>query len=205
MNNDQFSDWYFRHRGYYANLPFWLQKTGSPEEVLQRWQSMLAGVPFEDAIKASEQMYESDNQPKSYEHHPREIKRRCRQMESDREAKRNFAKMGGVETVACPHCQDTNIVLIVIVRVDGKSISNAHEVLEVALTALREKKRVPAYYATVRCDCRKQRENDHMSQVNRSAQLLWNRSMIKSMQSKEFWDAIEPPPIMGVWNPGDGF
>lgn len=85
----------------------------SPElsrAVMREWYSVLQYTTATDAEAASKQLF-SDKHPAGFDAHPLEIARLARQAKNARQPhSRQWRYRGGVETFACPHCEDTGWV-----------------------------------------------------------------------------------------------
>lgn len=75
MTETEFDNWLTVHCGYYPDVITWLRKFEATEQhnVMTAWMRELKTVSYDAACKASEMLYHSENQPRSYNLHAREV------------------------------------------------------------------------------------------------------------------------------------
>lgn len=114
MTNVEFVGWLKDHTTRYPGLKRWLEDVGA-EATTAEWLRILRDVPIDEANKASQELVEKPDQPRSYERHPVIVKAIAKRMLEQRHAVQTTARFGGdQETYACPDCQDRGIVSIFV-------------------------------------------------------------------------------------------
>lgn len=119
MTRDQFSEWWNNHKSLYPGLARWATGTRNSVAIMDAWFQILEPIDLAEAKTASKRLFEAENQPRSYERHAVEVKRRALEAEVLRDRARSFSKFGEV-TYACRWCCDSGLVSL-FCRVDPKT------------------------------------------------------------------------------------
>lgn len=119
MTHEEFNSWFTQHKAFFPEVASWLEKqTDDAQEAIgNAWRSILAQVDFDAACRASRRLYESDDQPRSFGGHPRQIKNLARAFtgtlnEWDRQEYVTDDEGRRVPVSRCAQCDDTGWVLV---------------------------------------------------------------------------------------------
>ena len=110
MKIDEFSEWLDYHAAGFTGLKPWLRKMPADDRdgVRDRWQKVLAYVDIDDARAASDEMFESADQPRSFDKHPSAIRAIAAKRSSTRTSGDDRPRyIDGEEVFRCLDCKDT--------------------------------------------------------------------------------------------------
>lgn len=123
MTDEEFSRWLQHHQAAYPSLSDWLARvtrqtdgeaTTTPEAIMACWANILADVPYDAAIAATDAMARGDEEePRGYDRHPAAIRAMARRIAARRATMHTRPiRIDGQETYACPRCLDSGVVTI---------------------------------------------------------------------------------------------
>ena len=153
MTDTDFETWFAYHVARFTGIGAWLAKfriTPSQAEVRYAWADSLRDVSLDDARAATDSLHRGDEElPKSFDDHPRYVRRLAGRFRSERSQKKNRRHfIDGEETVACLKCQDTgNLQAWHVLAVKAARRSDLFHPM------LNPEARGQPYKTCVRCNC----------------------------------------------------
>jgi hypothetical protein len=106
MNSSEFQEWMRYHRKAYPGLAAWLEKNDGQADM---WAKVLGKTPLDAAKRATDTLFEQEDQPRGYGEHPRAIKR----LAWETRTKSVPRKVDGQDTYSCRRCRDSGMVSVV--------------------------------------------------------------------------------------------
>lgn len=114
MNSDETRIWLAHHRKYFSRFADWLDERGREDpvalsEMINAWQRVLSNVQLWAAKAATEQLFESETQPKSFELHVAAVKRIANEKKTLKD-RSTF----GQGSFKCQFCRDSGSVCVFV-------------------------------------------------------------------------------------------
>lgn len=126
MQANEISAWVSHHAVAFPGWGQWFDKLteGRQVDCMEFWSKSFDGLSLQSLKDATEQLYNSENQPKSYDRHAWIVERLARAKTGAEKTSRTIAKFGH-GTVGCLDCQDTGLVTVAVIRTlrDGEKVT----------------------------------------------------------------------------------
>ncbi len=139
MTSDDFEKWRGVHRALFPGIRTWLGGFSDDEaqEIVDMWQNQLSGLTLDEALGASQAMYDAETQPRGYGSHPAWIKRHVKDQRCS-----GIREIKPRQKTSCLDCSDTGWVSVFVI---GEVLARHVQLhgTKLAMTAS----------TTVHCDC----------------------------------------------------
>jgi hypothetical protein len=106
VNTEEFGQWLAYHTTAYPGLTKWLETNDGQVDM---WARLLQKTPLDAARRATDALFEQEDQPRGYGEHPRAIKRLAWET---RAAPPQPRQINGHDTYLCPRCRDSGILSV---------------------------------------------------------------------------------------------
>lgn len=114
MTRDEFDQFFVDHTKRFVGFHAWMAKKvpkdpdGTYSETFAIWAKVMRNADYDDAVAASQQMYEADDAPRWYEKHWPALASRARKIHISRNTKQSARPrmVDGQEAYRCLQCRD---------------------------------------------------------------------------------------------------